>query len=127
MEIAIVTVYLTAIFFVKASILFLYIRIFGGSSRLVLYSAWVLFWLLAIWTVCGIFLGIFACNPVESYWRLETPGKCMNSVIIGIVSIIVSIVTDILIFILPLRQIWKLHLPVRQKIGVIGVLATGLL
>lgn len=120
------TVYLAAIFFVKASILFLYIRIFGGSSRLVLYSAWALFWLLVIFSICAVFLAIFACNPVASYWRPDIQGKCLDSVTIGIISVGVSIVTDILIFILPLRQIWKLHLPARQKIGVIGVLATGL-
>ncbi|KAI9777367.1 MAG: hypothetical protein M1816_004736 [Peltula sp. TS41687] len=127
MEISIVTVYLATIYFVKISILFLYIRIFGGSSRLVLYSAWALFGLLTISTICLIFLAIFACNPVASYWHPDMHGKCLNSITIGIISIGVSIVTDILIFILPLRQIWKLHLPVRQKIGVIGVLATGLL
>lgn len=125
-QIGITATYLVAIFLVKASILLFYIRIFD-SSRLVLYSAWILFGVLAVFTLPAILLAIFACNPVQSYWRPEIKGKCIDSVFIGVISVGVSIITDVLIFVLPLRQIWKLHLPLRQRIQVIASLGAGLL
>ncbi|KAI9822099.1 MAG: hypothetical protein M1826_000559 [Phylliscum demangeonii] len=125
MEIAITSTYSITIFVVKAAILFLYIRIFA-SSRPVLYAAWTLFGMMAIFTVCAFFLTIFACNPVSDYWRPDIVGNCIDTVNISTASAAVSILTDVMIFLLPLRQIWKLHLPLKQRIGVIGILGTGL-
>ncbi|KAI9882143.1 MAG: hypothetical protein M1823_006113 [Watsoniomyces obsoletus] len=123
-EIALTSQYHVLIFFVKASILLLYIRIFD-SSRFVKYSVWALFVPLAGFTIPSFFLSIFACRPVYAYWR-GGPAKCVNTLVLGYVGAVVSIFTDIAIFVLPLPSIWRMHLPLRQRLQVIAVLATGL-
>ena len=124
-EIAVTSLYAVAIFIVKAAILFLYIRIFD-SSRTVKYTAWALFLFMFGHAIASFFLSIFPCRPVRAYWTSE-PSTCINTFVLGYISAVISIVTDIAIFVLPLPQIWRMRLPLRVRLQVIAVLATGLL
>ena len=125
MQAVLYSTYSVLIFFVKAAILLMYIRIFD-ASRFIKYSVWSLFIPLAGFSVSSFFLSIFPCQPVRKFWTPGLPGKCINTGQLGLVSAIISIVTDIAIFVVPLRQVWKMRLPLRQRLQVIAVLGTGL-
>ena len=119
------SIYTVAIFVVKAAILLLYIRIFD-SSRSVKYTAWSLFIFMFGYAIASFFMSIFPCRPVRAYWTSE-PSSCINTFVLGYITAVISIVTDIVIFVLPLPQIWRMRLPLRVRLQVIAVLATGLL
>lgn len=125
MQAVLYALYSVLIFFVKAAILLMYIRIFD-ASRFVKYSVWSLFFPLAAFSICSFFLSIFPCRPVRKFWTPRLEGHCINTGILGWISAIVSIFTDLAIFILPLPQVWKMRLPLRQRLQVIAVLGTGL-
>lgn len=125
MQAVLYSTYSVLIFFVKAAILLMYIRIFD-ASRFIKYSVWSLFIPLAAFSVSSFFLSIFPCRPVRKFWTPGLPGKCIDTGILGSVSAIISIFTDIAIFVVPLRQVWKMRLPLRQRLQVIAVLGTGL-
>jgi hypothetical protein len=63
---------------------------------------------------------------VHALWTPSVRGKCLDATVLGAVSAIITIFTDVAIFVLPLRSIWRMRLPARQRVQVIAVLATGL-
>ncbi|KAI9790932.1 MAG: hypothetical protein M1816_004693 [Peltula sp. TS41687] len=55
------------------------------------------------------------------------PGKCINVLAAGVAGSVINIFTDFVILLLPMPMVWRLRLPMRQKIAVIGIFATGAL
>ncbi|KAL8728927.1 MAG: hypothetical protein Q9181_005175 [Wetmoreana brouardii] len=53
--------------------------------------------------------------------------RCYRSVTIGVVQSAVGIVSDFYLLIIPIPAVWTLQLPLRKKIGIIGIFMTGLL
>lgn len=67
------------------------------------------------------------CNPVSSFWDPNVQGTCLNELAIWYVMASVNLVTDFIIFSLPLPVIKSLQLPKRQKIMLMGVFCLGFL
>ncbi|CAL3966517.1 unnamed protein product [Diplocarpon coronariae] len=108
--------------FVKISIILQYLRFFVGSGIRLL--AWML---LAFVVMCGIqvfFTSVFTCIPVSAFWG-ATRGRCINQVVVQFFNAGLNILTDILILALPVRVVWGLHLPHRQKVGLMFVFGLG--
>ncbi|KAI6358940.1 hypothetical protein MCOR25_007205 [Pyricularia grisea] len=111
----------------KWSIGFTLLRIAGGKRwvTILIYSCLVLV------TICtggtGMFL-FFGCDPVQKNWYPELPGTCHPREIQTALSFLVaavSIFTDWVFAILPAVLIWKLQMPSRVKMSVIGLLGLG--
>jgi hypothetical protein len=63
---------------------------------------------------------------VAFYWDPTVPGgKCINKIIPGFANAGITILTDVMILILPIFILKGLLLPRRQKIGVGLVLSLG--
>ncbi|KAK6584926.1 hypothetical protein PZA11_003150 [Diplocarpon coronariae] len=83
--------------------------------------------LLAFVVMCGIqvfFTSVFTCIPVSAFWG-ATRGRCINQVVVQFFNAGLNILTDILILALPVRVVWGLHLPHRQKVGLMFVFGLG--
>ncbi|KAF2836950.1 hypothetical protein M501DRAFT_978701 [Patellaria atrata CBS 101060] len=76
-----------------------------------------------------IFANIWLCSPIEAYWTIPPkPGStCLDEGIITLVLGIINCVADLLVTILPIPIIIKLHMPIRDRIGVIVLLSLGLI
>jgi hypothetical protein len=109
--------------FIKVSILFLYLRIFSITNMLK--ACYVTLVIVIIHGVWLLFSSIFGCLPIASYWNNTLSGKCLPSAASWVVTYSVNIVTNVVIFLLPLPVIGTLNLPRRQKIGVFFVFALG--
>ncbi|KAK8100053.1 integral membrane protein, partial [Apiospora kogelbergensis] len=126
-------VWYTALFYhlslglVKASILFLYIRMFKSYDN-VRRASWVVLALVAI-GMCGILAVMMtACIPLRKKWDHaveDIDGYCHP---VGIWWAITGFQagTDVIVFLMPLPTIYKLRLPRRQKLGLVAVFAIGL-
>ncbi|KAI9704161.1 MAG: hypothetical protein M1836_007022 [Candelina mexicana] len=117
--------YAVAIFFAKLSLMIMFLHLFGVNItfRRTLYG---IIAVISTYTIVNSFLIIFQCNPVRKAWDIMTPGHCpLNIVNIAIANGAVNIATDITLLVLPVPMIWQLHLPVRAKLAVIGILMTG--
>ncbi|KAK5708471.1 hypothetical protein LTR17_020650 [Elasticomyces elasticus] len=103
-------VYNLAISFTKFSILLQYLRIV-----VFVYSCWT------------FFSAIFACTPVEYFWKPNRPGggKCLDRFAVWFANAGINIVTDIATGVLPLPVFNSLELPKRQKIALMSVFALG--
>jgi hypothetical protein len=81
-------------------------------------------------TVYGtVILGTFLvpCLPVRAFWDKSVKGKCIGNLPFWYTASALNIVTDVGIFVLPLPVLAKLKLPMRQKVGLMGVLTIGML
>ena len=109
---------------IKLSLLFLYKRIFSISRRF-LYLIYAVGALVVVWLLVGLFLGIFDCVPIESFWL--DGGRCIDFKKFGIGYAIVNITTDFAVWLMPIPSAWKLRLPLGQKIAVTVIFGIGLL
>ncbi|KAH8723281.1 hypothetical protein GQ44DRAFT_710388 [Phaeosphaeriaceae sp. PMI808] len=79
-----------------------------------------------IYSFIGSFEFLFRCRPIAKYWDLSISyGSCIDHTKIFIFSGAMNTATDMIILLLPVFILWNLHLPRRQKIGVILILMTG--
>ncbi|KAF4422588.1 Satratoxin biosynthesis SC1 cluster protein 4 [Colletotrichum fructicola Nara gc5] len=121
--------YYSTIAFLKASILFMYLRIFPGERfRVVLWGTQA--FNLAI-GVTFLLLGIFQCRPIHLAWTAwrrdsESLGTCMDVVIIAMVYSAIQVGLDIWMLILPLAQILGLNMKWSKKFGLMFMFSLGL-
>ncbi|KAI9753570.1 MAG: hypothetical protein M4579_005087 [Chaenotheca gracillima] len=110
--------------FDKLSMLFLYLRIFTDKNlRRLTYGS---IGLIIGWGISSVLVTIFECIPVQANWNKLMPGAvCINDSAFWYAFAITNTVTDALIFALPIREVFKLKLAPREKMGLIGVFALG--
>jgi hypothetical protein len=78
-----------------------------------------------VWVVTITFLFIFICLPVAKLWYPQLPGKCINQVATWIANAASTILTDLIILLMPLPPLWSLHLAKREKIGLTAAFGLG--
>lgn len=120
-----VVVYNVATCVVKMSILLQYRRIFTGSVMQKLTMAGLIFE--GAWALTLSILLPLVCNPVSNFWDPNVPGKCLNQLAIWYVMASINLVSDFVIFSMPLPVIKNLQLPKKQKIMLMGVFCLGFL
>ena len=92
------------------------------------YSARSLITTIIIWYTISTFLTIFACSPREAIWNpLITNYQCLDNTTSDIISCSFNVVSDIIILMLPVRVVWKLRIPVGEKVKIILLFAVGLM
>ncbi|KAI1384281.1 uncharacterized protein F4822DRAFT_434219 [Hypoxylon trugodes] len=69
----------------------------------------------------------FSCDPVERYWKIYGPGKCVNLLVLDVINGGFNLTTDLIAFFLPQQVIWSLNMPIKRCIGVSAIFAIGLL
>ena len=75
------------------------------------------------YSVTGVFLAIFRCNPVAKTWDVTiTQGSCLSQMFESIFLRIIACVTTTITFLLPIPLTWVLHVPRRQKAMVVLIL-----
>lgn len=78
--------------------------------------------------IAAIFILQFECMPREAIWNKLIPGyKCINLGPLQDLSGILHLVSDIVIFILPQKTIWGLHMNIKKRICVAVVFGLGIL
>jgi hypothetical protein len=80
-----------------------------------------------LYTAAAIY-GTVICAPDNKVLDTDYLLNCINpSLKIGVYNGTISLISDIIIFILPIPVIAKLQLPLKKKIGVAVVFTTGIL
>lgn len=114
-----------SVFFAKASILLLYIRLFG-LIQWIRCLVWIgmIFLFLVTWVTVPLF--IVYCAPRHGApWVAAVMSRCQRTAVLGILHGIFHVLFDIFIIVLPVPVIWNLNLEFRKKLGVLAVFMTG--
>jgi hypothetical protein len=118
------TFYTASLAITKIPILFLYMRVMvHGAQRIAIYVV------LAIVMVCNVWVFIanfIQCIPLQVVWDPSVKGTCL-----GIASTlgnsIMHVITDFIVFALPIPTLAKLKIHRKQKIGLMMVFSIGFL
>ncbi|MCJ1429694.1 hypothetical protein MMC29_007609 [Sticta canariensis] len=120
---AIQIIYKFTINLTKISILLLYLRIFPNKSfRKAVYGLLVF---VIGYAVASILATIFQCTPIARTFDHEIPGTCINLTGFWYANAGANIFGDFTILALPMPVVNSLHLPRRQRLGLMMVFALG--
>lgn len=123
------TSYIAALTFAKVTICVFYLRLSPAKNFRIMVYITIGFTL--AYNLAGALVVIFSCNPVAASWDLALAAlpttKCVNRPADYLAAASLNIFTDLVIICLPIHTIWKLQLPIAQRLSVIGIFATGLL
>lgn len=75
--------------------------------------------LVACYTITIASLLLFGCQPIRASWDPELlgSGKCVDQAVMYIAIAVANIVSDCILFIIPIPTIIRLKMPLQQKIG----------
>lgn len=108
----------------KLAILMQYQRIF--KTRRFQIWCWIFIIVINIHTILTVVLSIFPCKPIRKSWNPSIEGKCANRTATWLYNAIMNIITDFMIFLLPVPVVKSLQLPTKQKALLIGIFGVGL-
>lgn len=121
---AVEVIYQAATFCIKASILYLYHRIFFVSKRF----TWILLGV-------GIFVFLYSsiqglgaliqCVPLNSEWDPHVKRHCFPIDVSVTIFAVCNVTTDFVILILPMPLLWGLQQPLEQKIKLMCMFSLG--
>ncbi|KAK7993776.1 hypothetical protein PG989_007157 [Apiospora arundinis] len=110
--------------FVKSSVLFFLLRI-GGHKPRIRWSIHALNVSNLLLMVSVFMASVFTCVPVYKYWYRDVPGHCNIEGLQYIVTSSITVLTDILVLLLPIKIVVGLQMPTRLKVGLMLVLTLG--
>jgi hypothetical protein len=111
---------------VKMSFLLQYRRIFGSSSPTADRVCRWFFFFIMLWAVTqAVLLGV-SCIPVATIVP-SMAAKCLDTLPVWYFSSTMNIVTDFLIFVIPLPCVYNLTLRTNQKILIFSIFSLGFL
>lgn len=107
---------------VRLAILYYFRRIFTTPKFRRL--SMIVIVLCIIWCIPGFLADVFACIPMESIWN-DKPGRCINIHNFSLVMTSTELLLDILVMVLPIREISNLQMSIGRKISVSFVFLLG--
>ena len=99
----------------------------GPSASFFFWAALSLIGVNIVFYVALSFALIFQCSPVEKGWNSSINGTCLDQDSLLESSGPFNIISDFLMFLLPLLGVWQLRLPIKTRLGVASAFAVGLL
>lgn len=112
-------------FLTKISILWIMTRVFRPSKTAV-YLIYALIGFTLAYYIPVIIVKIRICTPIERFWLGPSAGgSCLNEGEIILADAVISVVSDLMVLLLPLPLTLKLQMPMKKKLRVMGILGAG--
>ena len=118
--------YLISILGYRIALLLMYLRLFG-ANRAFKFTTWGVLFFVTGYLSCNMVTLLFGCTPVSKYWKPDQPGHCLALVKADHAYGSMNVVSDVLLFLLPLPMIWQLRLTRKEKFGLILIFASGIM
>lgn len=68
---------------------------------------------------------VFQCTPIDVAWDTKKKGSCINRVGLYLSNAGLDIFQDLFIYVLPIRVLYQLNLPKKQRIALIAIFVVG--
>jgi hypothetical protein len=109
--------------FIKLSLLAFYTRLSPERTFLILvYIGIVIVTGFGIGSVTAV---LTQCIPLRMLWDSSQTGSCFHVVNFYYANAALNITTDVAILLLPMKFLWGLHMPIRQRISLCGIFGLG--
>jgi len=113
------TAYLT-----KFCLLWIMTRVFSPFRKAIIFIYAFMGVMLAYY-IPAVIVKIRICNPIGSFWDSDIKGTCLDETSIILADAVVSMVSDLIILLLPLPLTMSLQMAQRKKLRVMGLLGAG--
>lgn len=120
--------YLSILPMTKISILCFYLRVFPKKEFRI--ATYVAIGFNVAYLIVFVLISVFQCNPLKGAylrWDGEHDYQCNNINAQGWAAAIVNMILDIIVMMLPLRELYGLNLSMRKKIGLLCMFSLGIL
>ncbi|KAI1169697.1 hypothetical protein F4777DRAFT_572169 [Nemania sp. FL0916] len=115
--------YTVCVTLTKISIIIFYFQLFPQKS----YRRFL--WFMAVVIACTALASsladIFQCTPVARAWDPSIKGTCYNRVALFYANGALNVAEDLVLYLLPVRILWAINLPHKQRLGLIAVFMVG--
>ncbi|WQF90593.1 Putative extracellular membrane protein, CFEM [Colletotrichum destructivum] len=121
--------YFVTLAVIKASILFLYLRIFGSITEVFRQVLWGTHIFNIAVCITFIIVNLNQCKPLSYMWYgwdAKYPGYCIDLSATTLSHASLNIAIDVWMLFLPATQIYKLNLQKRQKAGIMSMFGVGI-
>ncbi|GAB1316029.1 hypothetical protein MFIFM68171_06239 [Madurella fahalii] len=115
--------YNLSLWFTKISILLLYLRVL--THEYIRKVTWVVIAIVTVYNVWALGMYLTMCIPIERMWDPSIPGYCHPWSVWWALTYL-HIITDFMIFVIPIPVVSTMTIPKRQKIGILLVFCMGL-
>ncbi|KAI5290278.1 hypothetical protein KEM54_001986 [Ascosphaera aggregata] len=113
---------------VKISITLFIFRAFTGQGTAFRVAGGIVLVTTILWTIATLLVTFLICRPITLIWSLlPVNGMCGNPKAAYVSIAGTDILTDLMIILLPQPVIWRLHLPVKLKVAITGIVGIGML
>ena len=120
--------YLSILPITKISILCFYLRVFPKKGFRI--ATYVAIGFNVAYLIVFVLISVFQCNPLKGAylrWDGEHDYQCNNINAQGWAAAIVNMILDIIVMMLPLRELYGLNLSMRKKIGLLCMFSLDIL
>ncbi|KAE8415512.1 integral membrane protein [Aspergillus pseudocaelatus] len=117
-------IYGPAAYLTKVCLLWIMTRVFHPFRKAVIFI-YIFLGLMLAYYVPALIVKICICIPISKFWAPATPGRCLDQSKITLADAVISVVSDLIVLIIPLALVSTLHLPTRKKVRVIALLSAG--
>lgn len=116
---------------IKTAIGFNLLRFCEGMWSWYRWLVWAVLWLVWVYTTIFFVRNLQLCTPLAKFWDLKIKdGSCTHPLVyaqFGQANSGLNIFTDMALAVIPVPIIWRIKLPVRVRLTLIGVLSLGYL
>ncbi|WQF80995.1 hypothetical protein CDEST_06009 [Colletotrichum destructivum] len=75
--------------------------------------------MVAAYTVVIASLLLFHCQPIRTNWDPYSPGQCLNSAVLYMAIAVSNIVSDVVLFVIPIPMVLRLQMRPAVKVGAV--------
>lgn len=90
-------------------------------------AAWSTAAVIVAWSLATILSGFLICRPFALSWDQTLEGECGNQVLSYTITGALNLVTDVVVFLLPIPYLWTLQLRFYKKMVLLITFSMGLL
>ncbi|KAI0202448.1 hypothetical protein F4808DRAFT_76232 [Astrocystis sublimbata] len=87
----------------------------------------ILIWANLAYYLATTLVYILACVPREKIWNPMVAGRCISQADVIVLTPVLNVISDITILVVPVAEVFKLHMPLKTKLGVAAIFAVGAL
>ncbi|KAF2804604.1 uncharacterized protein BDZ99DRAFT_467286 [Mytilinidion resinicola] len=109
--------------FIKLSLLTFYTRLSPERSFLIM--VYVAMFIVTGFGIGSIVAVLVQCIPLSMLWNPNQEGHCFHIINFYYANAALNIITDVGILLLPMKLLWGLHMPIRQRISLCGLFGLG--
>lgn len=117
-------IYGPCVWCIKVTLLLILVRVFTPFRKIIT-VVWAFIFVMLLYYIVVTALKIFVCNPIRTTWDPDVEGKCLNEYVLFSIDTSLSILTDLIILLLPIPLVWSLRVTTKKKLRTIALLGAG--